>query len=456
MSSSQSRLNHLQDSETFGTADSSRENISRRRSDDYGLTVRTRRPAMDIPGASSRPTPIDAAGSLEGGLFSSSAGQSYGTSPGGHGLGYLMRSRRQKLTRQESKDTYLTHLHSHDELGELAADAAMPDQNHMEQGGASFSDIGSPDTYSADQKSFTFTQEDLTSPLLLRQHAAGSVGGTAAATTGAAKSSQNTQNTIRAVVFGLINATAGIPALVAYAAIVFRDPIYASQVDLLCKFFFISSALHQTVFNLFSTLPFAMGQVQDVGIIFLSAMGTSIAALTVEAGRDAATALGTALLTMTFSTFLVGLGTMFVARKSLAQFVQYIPLPVMGGYLAFVGYFCIASGIGLGVSVEIGSLASWSGLFDRLPLIKLVPTLLSCVAMVLTLEKTNHPLALPSVLIGLVAIFHVVLAIAGISLGEAQRAGWVMPPAVSKPLHLCQSTFLIQFHSFRTFSYLLS
>lgn len=75
-----------------------------------------------------------------------------------------------------------------------------------------------------------------------------------------------------------------------------------------------------------------MGQVQDVGIIFLSAMGTSIADLVVNgAHKDAETALGTALLAMTGSTFLVGLGTLFVAKKSLAQFVQYIPLPVMGG-----------------------------------------------------------------------------------------------------------------------------
>jgi uncharacterized membrane protein len=40
-------------------------------------------------------------------------------------------------------------------------------------------------------------------------------------------------------------------------------------------------------------------------------------------------------------------------------------------------------------------------------------------------------LALPSVLIGLVAVFHLVLAFAGISLGEAQQGGWVLPPAVS-------------------------
>ena len=436
-------LNDIQGGTDFSLAESSpQREMGRRRSSDYGLSLRTHRPGVDIPGASSPSFGFDNSttphsNDLNLGFFSSSVGQSYGTSPGAHGLGYLMHSRRQRLSRQESKEMFLTHLHSCDELGELNTSASF--ENQMEEGGASFSDIGSPQAYT-DPKSFSFIQEDLTAPLLPRHHTTmvqgegspGVTAGAAATATTANKttSSQTSQDTVRAIVFGLINATAGIPALVAYAAIVFRDPIYAPFVDLLCKFFFISSALHQTIFCLFSTLPFAMGQVQDVGIIFLSAMGTSIAGLSIEAGRDAATALGTSLLTMTLSTFLVGLGTLFVARKSLAQFVQYIPLPVMGGYLAFVGYFCIASGIGLGVSVEIGSLTSWSGLFDRLPLIKLIPTVASCVAMVLTLEKTTHPLALPSVLLSLVAIFHVVLAVTGISLGEAQQGGWVMPPAV--------------------------
>ncbi len=31
----------------------------------------------------------------------------------------------------------------------------------------------------------------------------------------------------------------------------------------------------------------------------------------------------------------------------LASLVQYVPLPVVGGYLGYVGYFCLASGVSL-------------------------------------------------------------------------------------------------------------
>lgn len=142
---------------------------------------------------------------------------------------------------------------------------------------------------------------------------------------------------IKAVVFGLINTAAGVPALIAFCAVVFKDPLYTPWVDPLCKLFFLSSAVHQAVVSLRSSVPNAVGQVQDVGLIFLSAMASSIAALCTQAGLDAASALGTALLTMAISTVAVGLGLIAVAKMRLAGVVQYLPLPAVGGYLSYVG-----------------------------------------------------------------------------------------------------------------------
>lgn len=80
----------------------------------------------------------------------------------------------------------------------------------------------------------------------------------------------------------------------------------------MCKFFFVSSGIHQLVFVCLSSLPFAVGQVQDVGLIFMSAMATSIAGTALAAGQSVQVALGTSLLTMTVSTVIVGLATLLV------------------------------------------------------------------------------------------------------------------------------------------------
>ena len=41
-------------------------------------------------------------------------------------------------------------------------------------------------------------------------------------------------------------------------------------------------------------------------------------------------------------------------KLGLASVVQFIPLPVIGGYLAFVGYFCLKSGTTLATGVVVG------------------------------------------------------------------------------------------------------
>ena len=206
---------------------------------------------------------------------------------------------------------------------------------------------------------------------------------------------------------------------------VFKDPLYHPYIEPLCKLFFLASALHQVVVCLRSDVPNAVGQVQDVGLIFLSAMASSVAALCTAAGRDAASALGTSLLTMAASTLLVGLGLVAVggcgavlwvlwfecrwcvcgccactpslgstpangsalpllppksthaapapscpslrpaAKLRLAVVVQYLPLPAVGGYLSYVGYFCFASGLGLGCGIQLDSIASWAQLWDK-------------------------------------------------------------------------------------------
>ncbi|GLI60655.1 hypothetical protein VaNZ11_002855 [Volvox africanus] len=230
-----------------------------------------------------------------------------------------------------------------------------------------------------------------------------------------------------AVVFGIINAVVSMPTLIAYAAIVFKAPLYAPYIDSLCRFFFFSSGIHQLVFVGLSTLPFAIGQVQDVGLIFLSAMASDIA-LQVTGPDAAAVALGSSLLAMTLSTFIVGLLTVVVARLKLADMVSYVPLPVVGGYLGFVGYFCIAGGTALASGVQVDTLVSWTNLFSWDPFTKLIPTAASITALMLCVKYVSHPLALPGLLTVIPLTFHLVLWLIGWNLEQAQGAGWAMPP----------------------------
>jgi SulP family sulfate permease len=54
--------------------------------------------------------------------------------------------------------------------------------------------------------------------------------------------------------------------------------------------------------------------VQDVGLIFLSAMATGVAELGVSKGMETAEIVGTAMLTLTVATTLVGVCTWLVGE----------------------------------------------------------------------------------------------------------------------------------------------
>lgn len=95
------------------------------------------------------------------------------------------------------------------------------------------------------------------------------------------------------------------PELIA-ASILMQDHFFQPVLGQMVKLVFLSSGVHQIIFSIKSTLPFAVGQVQDVGLIFLSAMATSVVEASRKAGKDNDVTLGTVLVTLLLTTFLVG------------------------------------------------------------------------------------------------------------------------------------------------------
>ena len=47
------------------------------------------------------------------------------------------------------------------------------------------------------------------------------------------------------------------------------------------------------------------------------------------------------------STATLGLSLVVIGKFKLGSFVSYLPAPVVGGYLAFIGYFCFIAGLNL-------------------------------------------------------------------------------------------------------------
>ena len=93
----------------------------------------------------------------------------------------------------------------------------------------------------------------------------------------------------------------------------------------LSKLVIFSSMIHQLSFLLFSSLPFAIGTVQDAGLIFLSSMSKSVANAILQQGGTEEEILSTTLVLLSGGTALLGLVLIGIGHFRLADAVSYLP-----------------------------------------------------------------------------------------------------------------------------------
>lgn len=249
------------------------------------------------------------------------------------------------------------------------------------------------------------------------------------------------------LVYAIVNVIVAAPALFGYAAVIFNNPVYSDHMNALSKLLVFSSLIHQLGFLLFSSLSFAIGTVQDAGLIFLSTMANSIANTMKEDGNTDEEILSTTLALLCSGTAALGLVLVAMGYFRLADAVSYLPMPVVGGYLAFIGYFCVQAGISLSISLPMMSIVDWDLLFDPHNLLLATPALLAGLVLTLTSRTATNSGVLPLVMVSIPALFYIVLWACGTTLEEARDMGWVGEE--SPPVPISDLLTLIDFRQVR-------
>ena len=108
-----------------------------------------------------------------------------------------------------------------------------------------------------------------------------------------------------------------------------------------------------------------------------------------------------------------------LCRRRLASYVSYIPLPVVAGYLAYVGYFCFAAGMAQGTALAIGSPATWLLLVQHPEALPKAAATLACACVIFwAVHFWKSAAALPAVLTIVPVLWYtamwVVTAVAGV------------------------------------------
>jgi SulP family sulfate permease len=239
-------------------------------------------------------------------------------------------------------------------------------------------------------------------------------------------SSQQVAKLTSALMYGVINSILTIPCMYGYSAIIFGHPDFASFMPALVKLVMFSSVVHQVMFTLLSSLPFAIGQVQDAGLIFLSAIATSICN---SLGEDVPleAKVTTTVVTIGLATASLGVVLVLLGKFKLAGLVSYLPMPVVGGYLAFIGLFCMYAGLSLCTGLVINDFTSMMQIWDPHYVVLCIPGVLGGVVLLLVSQRCENSFALPATILLMPLLFFAVLALCGVSLDEARDYGWVSP-----------------------------
>lgn len=141
------------------------------------------------------------------------------------------------------------------------------------------------------------------------------------------------------IIYAAINVIIAVPGLYGYASVIFNNPAFAPHVAALSKLVVLSSCVHQLAFALFSTLDFAIGTVQDAGLIFLSAMANDIANTILDNGGTVDEIVSTTLVILPLSTASLGIVLILLGKFKLLDIVSYLPMPVSSGFIINASYF---------------------------------------------------------------------------------------------------------------------
>ena len=130
-----------------------------------------------------------------------------------------------------------------------------------------------------------------------------------------------------------------------------------------------------------------------------------------------------------------------VGKLKLANLIQYLPMPVIGGYLAFIGFFCGQAGLSLMSNVELYTILDWYKLCTFKSIMLITPGILLGIFAYILVRNIKSPFVLPIYMIFILTFFFTILLITGYTIDEARNAGWIAPLTPAAPFYEIYSLF---------------
>ena len=220
------------------------------------------------------------------------------------------------------------------------------------------------------------------------------------------------------VMYGLINATIVLPVVMSFGNIIYQNEFFEPYMPVLIKLTLVSGVIHQLCFSSLSSLKFAVGSVQDAGLIFLSAMATDMVTILKSHGHKDETILATVTICLGLAAAILGMGLIVLGRLKLAGYVQLLPTSVIAGYLAYIGFFCGKSGVYLMAGTSEPEVL-------RNKVVLILPGIVGGLLIYVMVRIIKHVAVLPVGIIVLLVMFYLALMVSDTSIEDATERGWI-------------------------------
>src|SRR6202048_4804701 len=215
-----------------------------------------------------------------------------------------------------------------------------------------------------------------------------------------------------------------------YALLIFAGPL-APYLSYGVAATFISSAVLAAAIALGSSVPFAVAGPESSTAAMTGILASSLVER-MAATNPAAPLLAPVLITLGLATIITGIVLCGFGVTRMGRAIRYVPYPVVGGFLGATGYLILLGAIRVitGQRLQLGTLGQFT---NSLTLYELAAACAMALILYLTWHRSRTSFGLPVILIGGVIGAHIAFWLAGISLAEAQAAGWTFqpPPHVS-------------------------
>ena len=172
-----------------------------------------------------------------------------------------------------------------------------------------------------------------------------------------------------------------------------------------------------------------VGQVQDAGLVFLSAISTSVVNIMKGSSEsfNSSDIVATSLIALAACTACLGALVFLVGKLNLASVVQYLPMPVLAGYLAYIGFFCGLSSFGMMADQDVATIYDIPMLLSWKSAILIFPGVLGGMLIYISLRFLRSPLTLPLCMLVILSGFFSILFFSGSNIEEARKFGWIHP-----------------------------